>query len=139
MCCRNAAEKWARCIPLSEKHAICRELCRQSNAGGREFCRRSDPPQAEKLASELLFIKKNRGTDYSFLVFKMFYLRVRISQFYGILLFPFFCKIFYETICDGFRQIKRFLCIGVCTFLCIFMTFEYMCLCDFYYVVGNMF
>ena len=23
--------------------------------GGREFCRRSDPPQAEKLASELLF------------------------------------------------------------------------------------
>ena len=64
--------------------------------------------------SELLFIKKNRGTDYSSLVFKMFYLRVRISQFYGILSFLFFISMLYETlyetICDGFRQIKRLLC-----------------------------
>ena len=124
MCCRNAAEKWARRIPLSGKHAICREFCRQSNAGGREFCRRSDPPQAEKLASELLFIKKNRETDYSSLVFKMFYLCVRISQFYGILSFSIFISILYETlyetICDGFRQIKRLFRIGVTVpFLCV--------------------
>ncbi len=33
---------------------------RGSPCGGREFCRRSDPPQAEKLASELLCSRKLR-------------------------------------------------------------------------------
>ena len=49
--------------------------------------------------------------DYSSLVLKMFYLCIRITQFYDILSFSIFISILYETlyetICAVFRQIKR--------------------------------
>lgn len=68
--------------------------------------------------------RKIEGWIYLSLVIKMFYLCIRITQFYDILSFSIFISILYETlyetICAVFRQIKRLFRIGVTVpFLCV--------------------
>lgn len=68
--------------------------------------------------------RKIGGWIYLSLVLKMFYLCVRIFQFYDILSCSIFISILYKTlheiICAVFRQIKRLFRIGVTVpFLCV--------------------